>query len=320
MTDELENKQVVDEEVEQPKIGTPQEEMVEEPEFVLDENGNLQWNTDEFSHLEEKDSPKEEEPLEEQPEQDEGNEEPVETDEEPTFKVKIDGEDKELTQEELVRGYLRQADYTRKTQALAEERKRLEESARQYNPNYQAQTPDPRQSDEQLNAVAKRIAMQKLGLESEDDLSELNIDHTLAVFEARQALENQQRQVALRQQSIDNLESQLRSEEPQYDEIMQGAQERMANLPMKEFKRLQEAYLDGNPEPLREFFRTMQKDYYAKTIQKTEQKKKTSVPKVISTNNTPVDKTTPRKRVDFEKFGHLSAEQKAQKLIEWGLV
>jgi len=39
--------------VEQPQEGTPQETEREdpEPEFILDEDGNLQWNTDEFDHL-----------------------------------------------------------------------------------------------------------------------------------------------------------------------------------------------------------------------------------------------------------------------------
>lgn len=43
------------------------------------------------------------------------------------FKVKVDGEEVEVPEEELVKGYSRTADYTRKTQLLAAERKRFEE-------------------------------------------------------------------------------------------------------------------------------------------------------------------------------------------------
>jgi hypothetical protein len=43
-----------------------------------------------------------------------------------TFTVKIDGEEQTVTLDELTRGYSRQADYTRKTMALAEERKALD--------------------------------------------------------------------------------------------------------------------------------------------------------------------------------------------------
>ena len=48
------------------------------------------------------------------------------------FTVKIDGTDTEVTLDELQAGYSRQADYTRKTQELANERKTLEEALGQY--------------------------------------------------------------------------------------------------------------------------------------------------------------------------------------------
>lgn len=66
------------------------------------------------------------------------SEEDAEAEEEPespqTFKVKVDGEEVEVTIEELQSGYSRTKDYTRKTQALAEQRKSVEaeqEQARQ---------------------------------------------------------------------------------------------------------------------------------------------------------------------------------------------
>ncbi len=43
------------------------------------------------------------------------------------YKVKVGDEELEVTLDELLQGYMRQADYTRKTQALAEERKKFEE-------------------------------------------------------------------------------------------------------------------------------------------------------------------------------------------------
>jgi hypothetical protein len=45
---------------------------------------------------------------------------------EPSEEVIIDGKPEKVTKAELVKGYQRQADYTRKTQAVAEERKTLE--------------------------------------------------------------------------------------------------------------------------------------------------------------------------------------------------
>lgn len=319
MDNEELKEQVQDEqEVEQPEAGTPQEEgSNDEPEFVLDENGNLQWNTDEFDHLNEEDSTEQEE---EQPEQEE--EEPQqETQEEPKYKVKVDGQEVEVTQEELLRGYMRQSDYTRKTQQLANQRQQIEQlyAQRQVQPQPQPQT-TPKETDANLNEVAKRLAAQSLGLNSPDDLSELDFDHITAVVEAKQALINQRNAMMTRQRNIDNLEAQLRSEEPKYDEIMSNINDAMQNLPVSQFNKLKQAYNDGNPEPLREFFKTMQKEYYSKAIQKVEQKKNTPVPKVIPSGNTPVEKQAQHKKIDFRKFGAMSTDQKAKMLLEMGFV
>jgi len=44
------------------------------------------------------------------------------------YTIKVDGEESQVTLEELQDGYQRQADYTRKTQELADERKRLQQA------------------------------------------------------------------------------------------------------------------------------------------------------------------------------------------------
>ena len=44
-----------------------------------------------------------------------------------TYTIKVDGKDVEVTLDELQAGYSRQADYTRKSQVLAEQRKKSEE-------------------------------------------------------------------------------------------------------------------------------------------------------------------------------------------------
>jgi len=46
--------------------------------------------------------------------------------EQPTYKVRVDGEELEVPLDDLLRGYSRTSDYTRKTQALAESRKTAE--------------------------------------------------------------------------------------------------------------------------------------------------------------------------------------------------
>lgn len=304
-----------EQEVEQPVEGTPQDDSNEEPEFYLDEDGELKWNTDEFDSKDDEDS------EEEQPESTEEEQESEPEQEEPTYKVKVDGEEVEVTQDELLRGYMRQKDYTQKTQALAEQRRQFEQYRPQYQqPQYQQPQEQPQEKGESLNDIAKTLAARQLGLDSPEDLSELDFDHITAVVEAKQALLNQRNAMMYRQHNIDNLEAQLRSEEPKYDEIMANINDAMQNLPVGRFNRLKQAYNEGNPEPLREFFKEMQKDYYSKAIQKVEGKKKPSVPVVEHSANTPIQRSGKRNKVDFKKFGHMSSDQKAQVLIDMGLL
>lgn len=159
-----------------------------------------------------------------------------------------------------------------------------------------------------MNDIAKQIAARQLGLESPEDLSELDFDHITAVIEAKQALVNQRNAMFYRQQNIDNLEAQLRSEEPKYDEIMQNINDAMQNMPVNQFNKLKQAYAEGNPEPLRDFFKKMQKDYYSKAIQKVEQKKNKPVPKVVPSGNTSVEKSNQKKKIDFRKLGSMTTD------------
>lgn len=70
------------------------------------------------------------ESADESVEQTEGDEEAEEASQQAqTFRVKVDGEEVEVPLDELLKGYSRTADYTRKTQAIAEARKQAEAEA-----------------------------------------------------------------------------------------------------------------------------------------------------------------------------------------------
>jgi hypothetical protein len=89
-------------------------------------------------------------------ESEESEEEEVEDDSEETtlYTVTVDGEEYEVTEEELVKGYSRQADYTRKTQQLAEHRKQIDQVIE----NYKSEIAQAQQArDQYVNAVAQAI-------------------------------------------------------------------------------------------------------------------------------------------------------------------
>jgi len=105
---ESENDQPTDEETETTES---EEEVVEETESDEVENEEVS-----------------EEEAESEVEEDEESEEPEEEEAEvdPSYLIKVDGEEYEVNLEELKAGYQRQSDYTRKSQALAEGRKENE--------------------------------------------------------------------------------------------------------------------------------------------------------------------------------------------------
>ena len=85
------------------------------------------------SESEEMESAELQEEAEETSEEVEGEEEEAEEEapRDEKFVVKVDGKEIEVPKEELIRGYQREADYTRKTQKLAEERKIVESEFQQ---------------------------------------------------------------------------------------------------------------------------------------------------------------------------------------------
>ena len=93
-----------------------EEEVVEESEANAEDVEVEDTSTEEFSEDSEYD------PETSQEETDEANEE----DSSQTYTVRVDGEEVEVSIDELLSGYSRTQDYTRKTMALADQRKSLE--------------------------------------------------------------------------------------------------------------------------------------------------------------------------------------------------
>ena len=127
----------------------PSEEVTEDVE--QDETEPEAEETDEAEEAEEEDVAADTDESEESEEEEAEDEEVEET---ALYTVKVNGEDVEVTEDELVRGYSRQADYTKKTQELAEYRKQLDNGA-QHLQGEIAQTQAARQ--EYVNAMSQAI-------------------------------------------------------------------------------------------------------------------------------------------------------------------
>ena len=106
-----------------PEMDTQEEAVIEEVEE------SVEPEDDDFEEVEEL---VDEDDLEYDDEEDGEEETEVEElEEQPVYRVTVDGNEIEVTQDELLNGYSRQQDYTRKTQELANQRKTIEQQAQE---------------------------------------------------------------------------------------------------------------------------------------------------------------------------------------------
>ena len=132
-----------------------------------------------------------------------------EGDEVDVYSVKVDGEEIEVSLEELVSGYHRQSDYTKKTQEISEERKAIEEYKNQFdgqmtqlNQERQQYQQALGQLGQQLSAGLNRYANVDWAKLKQDDPIEYvtKRDEFRSEQERIQAVQQQQGQIAHQQQ------------------------------------------------------------------------------------------------------------------------
>ena len=132
-----------------------------EPETETPETEEAQPTEEEESTEETQDESLEEE-SEEEEEAGEAEEESEESDEEVKeellYAVTVNGEEQEVTLEELTKGYSRQSDYTRKTQDIANNRKGMESLQQQYNSEISQIQQERQQYLESLNQIISNTA------------------------------------------------------------------------------------------------------------------------------------------------------------------
>jgi hypothetical protein len=136
------------------------------------------------------------------------------------FTVKIDGKDTQVTEDELLSGYSRQADYTRKSQVLAEQRKKMEEelaATQQERQQYQSQLEQfNTQADSKLEEF-KSVDWTKL---KEEDPMEyaLKRDQYRELQENKRLVAEEQQQLAQKQQA--EMQSKWNEELQRQQEVM----------------------------------------------------------------------------------------------------
>ena len=169
-----------------------------------------------------------EEDSEEESEEEEAEESDEEEEEEPClYAVKVDGEEVEVTFDELLKGYSRQSDYTKKTQELSQGRKEIEEAKSTYNSALAQMQQERQHYVTQLNQILQNSS-NNLQEYDKIDWNTLKEDDPIEYVKLRedyrdgkekmQALD-QQRQMAMQQQQAEAQKVQ--------QEVIQGERARM---------------------------------------------------------------------------------------------
>ena len=152
-----------------------------------------------------------EEETEEEVDETESEESEEEIEENPLYAVTVNGEEQEVSLDELTKGYSRQSDYTRKTQELASERNNMAQLQEQWSAEI-SQAQNERQ--QYVNALGQIVQQSMIGLEQFNDVDwdTLKEEDPIAWVTKSQELKNAQERIRTYQQQAIHAEKQSNQE------------------------------------------------------------------------------------------------------------
>jgi len=168
-----------------------------------------------------------EEESEEEAEEEESEESDDEGEEELLYAVKVDGKEHEVTLDELMKGYSRQSDYTKKTQELSQGRKEIEEAKYTYDSALTQMQQERQHYVTQLNQILQNSSnnlneYNKINwdaLKEDDPIEYVKMKEDFREGKEKMQALDQQRQMAMQQQQAEAQKVQ--------QEVIQGERARM---------------------------------------------------------------------------------------------
>lgn len=212
-----------------------------------------------------------------------------------------------------------QADYTRKTQQIAELRRSLETPAKPELP-VQPQAQPPSDMADRIYTATVQRACDLMGVSREafDEFDPkcqvfLSIAGQQLYTEAAQQSAAQQQAVA-RESQYNSMLERYRQTEPHYEEISAYADEWVSNLPFKQYQETMRVLAQGSMDEIEaKVVQEVRKAWYAKNGTATP-----ATPPVVETGR-PAAAAPPGAALPVS-FGRMSAEEQAQILVKAGLV
>ena len=224
-----------------------------EPEKETPDTEEAAPTEEEESTEETQDESLEEESEEEAEESDEDEEEESEEsddeDEEALYAVTVNGEEHEVSLDELMKGYSRQSDYTRKTQELSNDRKGMEDLQQKYNSEMAQIQAERQQYTEYLNQIVEN-SMGGLDKYANLDWDRLKESDPIEYVTKREEFREAQEKIQAMRNEQENAQHRLAEESKQLH----------SNMVMEEHQKLVSAVPEwGEPEKQKELAGTVRK-------------------------------------------------------------
>lgn len=180
-----------------------EQEVDEQSEQDADESADAEDETEDYAEDESEDG---------DDEQTEDVEADEDEDNEPVYTVKVDGKDEQVPLTELLKGYSRQSDYTRKTQELAEQRKASD-----------GELEALRAERAQLSQMAQHLQQQiQQSMPKEPDWEALNQSDPIEYFRQREEWRTRQEKMQQAQQQAAMVQQmQMQDQQRQYQQKLQ---------------------------------------------------------------------------------------------------
>jgi hypothetical protein len=198
---------------------SPEDNLPEEPEDTAEDP--QEETVEEESEAEEADD---EESEEEEEESQVSEDEVTDEEEELYYSIKVDGEELEVTLDELRSGYQRQKDYTKKTQSLAEQRKEFEDKSVELDGLYKNFENQAVLATEVLNRDLKKFATLDWDkLKTEDPVEYVSKQLEVQDINNQKKALQDQLQLAFEQQqkaSNDNMQKYLTAERKELEKLL----------------------------------------------------------------------------------------------------
>lgn len=263
-------------------------------------------------------------------------EEVPETPQVKTYRVKVDGQELDVPETELLNGYMRQADFTRKTQELAAERERIRQLTEQSQMRTQP-TPQEVPQAEQLSPAkileglvqkAQESAMRTLGITDSEEFDHWNPVHKTAYDLALNNLVTAFREQEVKAKTVQGFEVQLAQSDPEYNDVKSFAMQNLKYLPNVEYERFRQGFAEGNVEVMNELYSKMKKAYAiyngkeqvetpSAPPQSVQERAKVLPPTIESGKG--VTLQTSKGKPDYSVLRSMSFDEQVRQMKDWGI-